>query len=99
MGEDKPTSKIVAKVEYEQKFNLGNYSSETIKVVLEGPIEEVIDSKDVARLLLGTATNLKKITQKVHDNVDPKKYDNLPDGVEVKKEEPKKSGSKNEDDI
>jgi len=87
MLDKSPVSKVIARLEYEQKFNLGKYQMETIKIVIEGPFEDIRDGKDLPRLLLYTATNMKKLTQKVHDGVDPRKYENLPDGVEAKVED------------
>lgn len=73
--EEKPLSRVVAKIEYEQKFNLGSYNSETIKIVLEGPFEDIREGKDLPRLMLYTAINMKKLVDKVHNGVDPKKYE------------------------
>jgi hypothetical protein len=85
--EKKPISKVVAKLEYEQRFNLGDYQHEMIKISLEGPFEDVRDGKDLPRLMLYTVTNMKRLTQKVHEGVDPRKYDGLDgQGIEVVKE-------------
>ena len=85
--EKKPISKVVAKLEYEQRFYLGDYQHETIKISLEGPFEDVRDGKDLPRLMLYTATNMKRLTQKVHEGVDPRKYEGLEgQGMEVVKE-------------
>lgn len=102
--EEKPLSRVVAKIEYEQKFNLGSYNSETIKIVLEGPFEDMRDGKDLPRLMLYTAANMKRLVDKVHKNeINPNKYEQASEAGEVElnksPQENKKQITAGEDDI
>jgi hypothetical protein len=64
-------SKVTARLEFEKKYNLGNYEHESLKIIIEGPYNDIRDGKDLPRLLLPTWRNMVTLTEKVRERATP----------------------------
>ena len=64
-GEDlTKENRISVKLALEKKFNVTQWEYEIYNITLEGPVDALITMKDVARLLLPVAKNLKVVAIK-----------------------------------
>jgi|SRR5271157_4857054 len=70
-------TKLIAKLEFKKKFNLGNYEDETLGVSIEGPYNIIKDGKDLIKLLLPTWVNMVVLTEKVQERVKPEEVAKL----------------------